>query len=259
MVSRECAVETFGVSLLSGGLDSTTVTAYAKQRTDHLTAITFMYGQSHTKEVDCAKQVASDLGVNHRLLDVSFLREIAWYSALTNPSTFPIPTGRSAREIGTGIPISYVPMRNSIFLTLAAAFLESQVLHAIEIDGICVSNTRSIIFMAPNAVDYSGYPDCRPEFYKDFAKTFTSGSKLTTEYDIEMAIETPIIEMSKSQIVSMAVKFGVVLEHTWSCYTGGETPCGCCDSCILRSNGFKEAMLDDPLVSDGTLNSTCSR
>ncbi|MCH7744610.1 MAG: 7-cyano-7-deazaguanine synthase, partial [Chloroflexi bacterium] len=125
----------FGVTLLSGGLDSTTVTVYAKDRVEHLTALTFYYGQTHSKEVDCAEHIAKLLGIEHKLLDISFLGEVAWYSALTNPEQFPIPQNRSSEEIGFGIPITYVPLRNTIFLSLSAAYLESQVLHAIEVEG----------------------------------------------------------------------------------------------------------------------------
>ena len=125
----------YGITLLSGGLDSTTVAAYARGRVDHLTALTFHYGQTHSKEVDCAREVAGILGIPLTLLDISFLGEVAWYSALTSPERFPIPRERSQREIGFGIPITYVPLRNTIFLSLAAARLESDVLHAIEEEG----------------------------------------------------------------------------------------------------------------------------
>ena len=127
---------TFGITLLSGGLDSTTVTAYAKGRVDHLMALTFHYGQTHSKEVECARQIATLLEIEHKLLDIAFLSEVAWYSALTNPERFPIPHNRSPQEIGFGIPPTYVPLRNTIFLALAAAFLESQVLYAIEGKGL---------------------------------------------------------------------------------------------------------------------------
>ena len=113
----------FGVSLLSGGLDSTTVTAYARQKTDHLTALTFHYGQSHSKEVDCAGEIAAILGVPQRLLDISFFGDVAWYSALTSPDLFPVPENRSTESMGASIPITYVPLRNTFFLALASAFL----------------------------------------------------------------------------------------------------------------------------------------
>ena len=242
-------LKTFGVSLLSGGLDSTTVTAYAKSRIDDLTSLTFMYGQTHSKEVECARRISSMLGVRHKLIDISFLRDVAWYSALTNPDDFKIPVGRRDDEIGSGVPISYVPMRNTIFLYLASSYLESQDLHAIEIGGIDSSQIKASIFMAPNEIDYSGYPDCRPEFYEQFANILKAGSKLSSQYEIHVSIETPIIHMSKAQIIKMAVELNLPLQHTWSCYTGEEEPCGECDSCKLRSNGFREAGLIDPLIT----------
>ena len=238
----------FAVSLLSGGLDSTTVTAQAKDQVDHLSAITFHYGQTHSKEVDCAELIADMLGVDHELVDISFLSKVAWYSALTNPDRFPVPADRSVEQIGYGVPITYVPMRNTIFLSLVAACLESRVLHAIEREGVDATEITSTIYMAPNALDYSGYPDCRPEFYDAMKNALARGSKLWTEYGIPINVKTPIIDLSKAEIVTLGMRLGAPLEHTWSCYEGGETPCGSCDSCILRAKGFAEAGVPDPLL-----------
>ena len=238
----------YGLTLLSGGLDSTTVTAFAKDRADFLSAITFHYGQVHSKEVDCASEIAAILGVEHELLDISFLSKIAWYSALTNPDRFPMPEERPSEQIGFGVPITYVPLRNTIFLTLAAASLESQVLHAIEMEGVDAASISASVYMAPNALDYSGYPDCRPEFYEAMKNVLALGSKLWTEYGIPIKVETPIIELTKGEIVSLGMRLGAPLAYTWSCYGGGETPCGTCDSCTLRAKGFKEAGLADPLL-----------
>jgi 7-cyano-7-deazaguanine synthase len=240
---------TYSLTLLSGGLDSTTVTAYAVGRSDHLTALTFHYGQTHGKEVECAARVASVLGVEHKLLDVAFLKDVAWYSALTSPEAFAVPKDASA--IGTGIPITYVPLRNTMFLSLSAALLESKVLHAIEVEGVQPSEIVARLYMAPNAIDYSGYPDCRPEFYEQMAKTLRLGSKLGAEYGIDIEIETPIIHLSKAEIVQMAVKLSAPLDLTWSCYEGGDTPCNECDSCVLRAKGFAEAGVPDPLITLG--------
>ena len=240
----------YGVSLLSGGLDSTTVTALAKGKTDHLTALTFHYGQSHSKEVDCAAEVARSLGVTQELLDISFLGKVAWYSALTNPEQFPMPEDREASRMGTSIPITYVPLRNTIFLSLAAASLESQVLYAIEIEHVLPEDVQAYIYMAPNAIDYSGYPDCRPEFFQKMGESLGYGSKLWTEYHVPLQIEIPIIEMSKADIVRLAMELEAPLELTWSCYQGGEIPCGRCDSCILRASGFSAAGYPDPAVPD---------
>jgi len=240
----------YGVSLLSGGLDSTTVTALAKGKTDHLTALTFHYGQSHSKEVDCAAEVARSLGVTQELLDISFLGKVAWYSALTNPEQFPMPEDREASRMGNSIPITYVPLRNTIFLSLAAASLESQVLYAIEIEHVLPEDVQAYIYMAPNAIDYSGYPDCRPEFFQKMGESLGYGSKLWTEYHVPLQIEIPIIEMSKTDIVRLAMALEAPLELTWSCYQGGEIPCGRCDSCILRASGFRAAGYPDPAVLD---------
>jgi len=238
----------YGVSLLSGGLDSTTVTALAKSKTDHLTALTFHYGQSHSKEVDCAAEVARYLGVTQELLDISFLRKVAWYSALTSPEQFPMPENREAPRMGNSIPITYVPLRNTIFLSLAAASLESQVLYAIEIEHVLPEDIQAYIYMAPNVIDYSGYPDCRPEFFQKMGESLGYGSKLWTEYHVPLQIEIPVIEMSKADIVRLAMELEAPLELTWSCYQGGEIPCGRCDSCILRASGFRGAGYPDPAV-----------
>ena len=239
---------TYGVTLLSGGLDSTTVTAYAKDRVQHLAALTFRYGQTHSKEVECAQHIAALMGIGHTLIDISFLSDVAWYSALTNPELFPIPRNRSHEQIGFGIPITYVPLRNTIFLSLSAAFLESRVLHAIEVDGQSPEDVQATLYMAPNAIDYSGYPDCRPEFYEKMKQTLEYGSKLWTEYNVPIAVETPVIDMSKAEIAELGARLKAPIEYTWSCYEGGDTPCGMCDSCILRAKGFDEAGMLDPLL-----------
>ena len=238
----------YGITLLSGGLDSTTVAAYAKGRVDHLTAVTFNYGQTHAREVESAANIAGILGIEHRLLDISFLSEVAWYSALTSPERFQVPSDRRGEDIGHGVPITYVPMRNTIFLSLAAAYIESRVLHAIEVEEIGAADVATFVYMAPNVLDYSGYPDCRPEFYESMARTLDLGSKLWTEYGVAMSVETPIIDMTKAEIVALANRLGAPLEHTWSCYRGGDVPCDACDSCILRAKGFAEAGVPDPLL-----------
>lgn len=238
----------YGVTLLSGGLDSTTVLAHAKGQVDHMSALTFQYGQTHSKEVDCARRIANIMGVEHELLDISFLSQVAWYSALTNPDRFPVPSDRSEEQIGHGVPITYVPMRNTIFLSLASAYLESRVLHAIEVEGADPSSVTASVYMAPNALDYSGYPDCRPEFYQAMKEALALGSKLWTEYQVPIRVDTPIIKLSKAEIVALGVSLGAPLEYTWSCYEGRDLPCGSCDSCILRAKGFAMAGMPDPLL-----------
>jgi len=239
----------YGITLLSGGLDSTTVAAQARNAVDHLTALTFHYGQSHSKEVECAQRIAAILGIQHKLLDISFFGDVAWYSALTNPDQFPVPEDRATEQMGVSIPITYVPLRNTFFLTLAAALLESQLLHAIEVEGASAEDVAARIFMAPNAIDYSGYPDCRPEYFQKMGDSLAYGSKLWTQYRVPIRLETPIIHLSKCDIVKLGIKLEAPLEYTWSCYQAGPTPCGRCDACLLRAKGFREAGVPDPALA----------
>lgn len=237
------------VSLLSGGLDSSTVTTLAKKEVENVNALTFFYGQSHSKEIDCARVISRLLEIEHTLVDISFMEKISWYSALMNPEKFPIPDNRvDTGDIGFSIPITYVPLRNTIFVSLAASLLESNILNSIETHGENPENIEALIYMAPNAIDYSGYPDCRPEFYKAITETINLGSKIHTEYGIPFQIKTPIIDLSKADIARLAYELSVPIEETWSCYRGQSLPCGECDSCILREKGFKEAKLVDPLL-----------
>ena len=237
------------VSLLSGGLDSSTVTTLAKKEVENVNALTFFYGQSHSKEIDCARVISRLLRIEHTLVDISFMEKISWYSALMNPEKFPIPDNRvDTGDIGFSIPITYVPLRNTIFVSLAASLLESNILNSIETHGENPKNIEALIYMAPNAIDYSGYPDCRPEFYKAITETINLGSKIHTEYGIPFQIKTPIIDLSKADIARLAYELSVPIEETWSCYRGQSLPCGECDSCILREKGFKEAKLVDPLL-----------
>ena len=237
-----------GVSLLSGGMDSATVTAFAMEHVDSLTALTFRYGQTHAREVVAAGEIAAELGIAHRIVDISFMGEVAWYSALTSPGRFPVPDGRTGEEIGFGVPITYVPLRNTIFLALAAALAESEALSAIEQGGEDPACTEAVVYLAPNAIDYSGYPDCRPEFFSQAVETINMGSKLATEHGVRIRVETPIIEMTKAEIVQLAMRLGIRLEATWSCYRGGDEPCKECESCGLRARGFAEAGIADPAL-----------
>jgi 7-cyano-7-deazaguanine synthase len=211
--------------------------------------VTVHYGQTHRRELRAAEEVARALGIEQRIVDVSFFKELAWYSALTQPDRFGVPANRTTYEMEAGVPITYVPLRNTFFLTLGAALLESQALHAIEENGVRPEDVTATLFIAANAIDYSGYPDCRPEFYASAAETLRLGSKLGTQYGVRVKIETPLIALSKAEIVRLAVEVGAPLEHTWSCYEGGERPCGRCDSCLLRAKGFAEAGVADPALS----------
>jgi 7-cyano-7-deazaguanine synthase len=240
-----------GLVLLSGGLDSTTVAAMALRQGFDLSAVTVHYGQAHAREVDAARRVAGALGINQQVVDLTFFRDLAWYSALTHPEQFALPAERSVEQMAADIPITYVPLRNTLFVTLGAAFLESEALDAIERRGVDPAQLEARLFIAANALDYSGYPDCRPEFYASVAETVRLGSKLGTQYGVTIQIETPLIAMSKAEIVRAAIGAGAPLEHTWSCYAGGDAPCGRCDSCLLRAKGFAEAGVSDPALARG--------
>jgi 7-cyano-7-deazaguanine synthase len=237
-----------GVVLLSGGLDSTTTAAYAKSLGYEVHAITVHYGQKLSKEVISAMKVAKKLGLTHKVVDISPFKEIAWYSALTHPELFSVPKDRSIEEMMKDIPITYVPMRNTFFIVLAAAYLESEILHKIERKGVNPKEIEARIFIAANVLDYSGYPDCRPEFYEKINELMNTASKAGTKYNVEIKIETPLLYKNKKEIVELGIRLGAPLEWTWSCYEGGETPCGTCDSCLLRAKGFEELGIEDPLI-----------
>lgn len=242
-----------GVVLLSGGLDSTTVAAMAKEKVDSLFALTINYGQSHLKETSAAKNVARTLGIKHQIVKADFFKTLAWYSALTSKEQFDIPEEASKPGVlknrEADIPITYVPLRNTFFITMGAAFLESQALSAIEKDRTRPRDVKASLWLGPNALDYSGYPDCRPEYYEKISSAINQGSKLFTQYKVKLEIETPLITMSKADIVRAAIAKKAPIELTWSCYQGGARPCGVCDSCVLRAKGFREAGVKDPVLS----------
>jgi 7-cyano-7-deazaguanine synthase len=240
-----------GLVLLSGGLDSTTAATLALRQGHDLAAVTVHYGQAHRRELEAAQRVARALGIQHRhrVVDVAFFRELAWYSALTQPDRFALPADRAPAAMAAAIPATYVPLRNTLLLTLGAALLESEALHALERGGVPPAALQATLFIAANAIDYSGYPDCRPDYYRAAAETFRLGSKLGTQYGVPFRIETPLIHLTKAQIVRLAAELGAPLEHTWSCYAGGPRPCGRCDSCRLRAKGFAEAGVPDPALA----------
>jgi len=237
-----------GAVLLSGGLDSTTVAAYAKDQGYELTALTFHYGQQHRRELESAQKIAGLIGIQQNVIDITFFRELAWYSALTSSNKFSVPTQRDHKKMAEHIPITYVPFRNTFFITIAAAFLESKVLSLIENGNVIPAELEASIFIAANAVDYSGYPDCRPEYYEEMSKVLFEGSKLGAQYNKQITIQTPIILKTKADIIRLAIELQAPIEYTWSCYKGADAPCGKCDSCILRAKGFAEAGYDDPLL-----------
>ncbi len=221
------------VVLLSGGLDSATVLAIAEAEGYELYALSFAYGQRHAWELEAAKRVAASIGVAQHQITHIDLRAFGG-SALT--ADIAVPKGRVPEEMAHGIPITYVPARNTIFLAFALAWAE--VLGA------------SDIFLGVNALDYSGYPDCRPEFIEAFEKMANLATKAGVEGRQNLRIHTPLIAMTKAQIVAAGMKLGVDYGLTSSCYDPGPTgaPCGECDSCLLREKGFRENGIEDPVL-----------
>ncbi len=220
------------VVLLSGGLDSATALAIAGSQGFCLFALSFSYGQRHFIETQSAVQVAKSLGAErHLTVDVD-LRAIGG-SALTDQ--IDVPKERSAEEISTGIPVTYVPARNTIFLSFALAWAE--VLDAED------------IFIGVNALDYSGYPDCRPEYIESFERMANLATKAGVEGRLRLKIHTPLIAMTKAEIIATGLKLGVDYSLTHSCYdpSSEAIACGKCDSCLLRLKGFAEAGVRDPL------------
>ena len=219
------------VVLLSGGLDSSTTLAIAADKGYALYAISFRYGQRHARELQAAQALACHYGVrDHKIVEIDL--RLFGGSALTSDE-IAVPHDRSEAEIGAGIPVTYVPARNLIFLSLATAYAE-------------VSGADDI-FLGINVQDSSGYPDCRPEFLDAFARTANIATKAGTEDGRTLHYHAPLLAMSKADIVHEGTRLGVPWEKTWSCYEGGERACGTCDSCQLRLKGFAEAGMRDPL------------
>jgi len=221
------------VVLLSGGLDSATVLAIAKARGFAAHALSVRYGQRHAIEIERAGALARALGAaGHAVVDFD-LRAIA-PSALTGGDA--VPKGRGVGEIGHGIPATYVPARNTIFLSFALAWAET--LGATD------------IFIGANALDYSGYPDCRPDYLAAFERLANLATKAGAEGG-RFTIHAPLIAMTKAEIIRQGVALGVDYAMTTSCYDPGADgrPCGACDSCVLRAKGFAEAGLVDPLLA----------
>ena len=224
---------TKAIVLLSGGLDSTTTLAIAKAEGFTPYALSFRYGQRHAVELTAAQRVATALGVaEHVIVDID-LRRFGG-SALT--ADIPVPKGRPAAHLSEAIPITYVPARNTVFLSFALAW--SEVLGAND------------IFIGVNALDYSGYPDCRPEYIAAFEHLANLATAAGVEGRQRLKIHAPLIELTKAQIIQRGRALGVDYGLTSSCYDPGPDgePCGQCDSCQLRAKGFREAGVSDPLL-----------
>jgi 7-cyano-7-deazaguanine synthase len=245
--STNQGAESTAVVLLSGGLDSTTVLAIAKSEGFALHALTFRYGQRHSGEIDAAKRIARRAGVReHHVVDI----DLAQFGGSALTSDIPVPKDRdlspsapAAREI----PVTYVPARNTIFLSYALAFAEV----------VGASN----VFIGVNALDYSGYPDCRPEYIQAFEKMANLATRAGVEGRARLVIRTPLIALSKAAIIKLGTSLGVDYSRTTSCYDPGPNgeACGRCDACQLRLKGFSEAGLEDPISYATAKSATAGR
>jgi 7-cyano-7-deazaguanine synthase len=212
------------VILLSGGLDSSTTLYHALSQGYHCHCLVFDYGQKHNKEIVQAKALARKAGCKSVVVKIS----LPWKGSALLDNKISVPRGRSLSA--KGIPVTYVPARNIIFLSFAASYAEAI--------------GAKTIFIGANAVDYSGYPDCRPEFIRSYQSMLERGLKSSMEGK-SIKVVTPLIHLSKARIVKLAVKLKVPLHLTWSCYNGKSKPCGVCDSCRLRAQGFAQAKIQD--------------
>jgi 7-cyano-7-deazaguanine synthase len=217
------------VILLSGGLDSSTVLYLAKSEGDDCYALSFDYQQRHRRELEAAKTIAIGLGnVTHQV--VSFDLRLWGGSALTD-NEIALPQHRDLAEMSESIPVTYVPARNTIFLSFALAYAET------------IAASR--VYIGVNALDYSGYPDCRPDYIDAMRSVFRLGTKQGREGD-PIEIVTPLIDLKKTEIIQLGDRLGVPWEKTWSCYSEASVPCGTCDSCRLRLAAFAELGKVDP-------------
>jgi 7-cyano-7-deazaguanine synthase len=225
--------------LLSGGLDSTVCMAVAgRDSSQPPVALTFDYGQRHRTELDRAAAVAARFKSEHLIVELDASR---WGGSALTDATVEVPDAAEPNEPGAqgeqAIPVTYVPARNIIFLSVALGVAEARDLDA--------------VYLGVNALDYSGYPDCRPEFVEAFRGVAAVGQKRGVE-GRPVDIRTPLIELTKAGIVRLGTDLGAPLELTWSCYRAGPAPCGRCDACVLRAKGFSEAGLDDPALATPT-------
>lgn len=218
------------VVLLSGGLDSSTVLYQAQADGFDCYALSFDYQQRHRRELIAARDMARFVGVREHQV-VSFDLRLWGGSALTDLE-IDLPSDRSLTEMGQSIPITYVPARNTIFLSFALGYAEAI--------------GASTVYIGVNALDYSGYPDCRPDYIQAMQEVFRLGTKQGLEGE-SIEIVAPLINLKKTEIIQLGNSLGVPWEKTWSCYAGGEKACGVCDSCRLRLAAFQELGLQDPL------------
>ncbi len=221
------------VVLLSGGLDSATTAAIAKSEGFELCALTVDYGQRHRFELTAARRVAEMLGVmRHEVLRI----DLSAFGASALTSEIEVPKDRGSEEMEQGIPVTYVPARNTVMLSMALAFAEAV--------------GAADIFIGVNAVDYSGYPDCRPEFVEAFERTANLATKAGVEGTLKFSVHAPLIRMTKAEIIRRGTELGVDYGLTHTCYDPGVdgASCGHCDACLLRLKGFVDAGLEDPIA-----------
>lgn len=218
------------VVLLSGGLDSATTLYYALSKGYSCSCLIFDYKQRHKKEVNIAINIATKAKCEYFKVDIS----LPWKGSALLDHDISLPSNNIINN--KEIPVTYVPARNIIFLSFGASFAES-------------INAKTI-FIGANAIDYSGYPDCRPSFLKSFEDMIKEGLKTGVENN-PIKIKAPLIKKTKSQIIKMALDLNAPLQLTWSCYAGGKKPCMKCDSCKLRSEGFSKLGLTDPAIGEG--------
>ncbi len=216
---------------MSGGLDSAAALHIAQHSGFDCSCLIFDYGQRHNREIASAKRIARKAGCPFKVLKIGF----PWKGSSLVDKTAPLPLrdDKITGQRDNGIPSTYVPGRNIIFLSFALSFAESI--------------NASAIFIGAHCQDYSGYPDCRPEFFRAFAQVIASGTKAGAQKK-KISIKAPLLRMTKAEIIRQGSRLKVPFHLTWSCYKGGKIPCAKCDSCLYRAKGFKEAGLKDPLI-----------
>lgn len=218
------------VVLLSGGLDSTIVLYLAKQQGFEIHALSFHYGQRHSRELESAKKIALNAGVaDHQIVSISLNN---WGGSSLTDQTMTVEKGDVDR---TDIPATYVPARNMVFLSIAASLAEAI--------------GSQDIFIGVSQVDYSGYVDCRESFIKSMEDTINKGTVMGAELGLPIKIHSPFINLTKSEEIKIGIELGADLSQSWSCYNGGDKPCGTCDSCLLRAKAFADAGCIDPALN----------
>lgn len=212
------------IVLLSGGLDSATTLHIARRDGYRVSCLIFDYGQKHRREIESAVRVAEKVGCPYDIIRFT----LPWGGSSLISDNLEIPKGRSLKEIKKDIPSTYVPARNTLFIAFGISHAETIGAEA--------------VFIGANCLDYSGYPDCRPDYFRAYEKLISLGTKAGN-----IEIKAPLLKKTKAEIIKVGTSLGVPYELTWSCYAGGKKPCGKCDSCVLRKKGFREAGISDPL------------